>query len=191
MVAEEEGEEPDRFHPNQSSPHSPGARARWTHDAIASADNHKKEKEIRNLLYGEMKDMGFFLRVFQRGGPSDETGSTHTGYYSNETPKKLATQPQEAEAPHSLPPPFFFAPLPPPPSACCAIIARHFNKASRRTTGLRRCHFCSLRWQETSHYGRHRRAGEIRLASAIVATAIDSLVNRPPPPRKVIKKRTT
>lgn len=106
VVAEEEGEEPDRFHPNQSS--SPLARRTRKVDSQCRRECRQLEKRKGNtqpVIRGDERH-GIFVPVFQREAPSDETGSTHTGCYSNETLKKLATQPQEAEAPPSLPPSF-------------------------------------------------------------------------------------
>lgn len=136
------------------------------------------KRKIRKLVYREMKDMDFFsfffLQMFQREGPSDKSGLSGSGYYSNETLKKLTTQPLSLTR-------LILLTLPPTLSACCAIIARHFNKASQWSAGLRLCHFCSLRWQETSHYGRERRRlGKSRLTSESV-TAIDSLLNNSAP----------
>lgn len=56
-------------------------------------------------------------QVFQRDGPSDKTGPTHIGYYSNETQQKLATQPQEP-LPPTLPPSFSSLHPSPHPSWC-------------------------------------------------------------------------
>lgn len=145
---------------------------------------------MHNLLYGEMKDMEFFTSV-SKGWSQWRDGIDSHRLLFKWDPEETGNSATRASPSH--PPSFFFflAPLPAPPLACCAIIAWPFNKASRWTTGLQRCHFCKLRWQETSHYGRCRRATGKDPPRQHRRHHRHWLTGEPSSPRKVIKKRIT